>query len=54
LEKLKSGEILLLSISLLFAVPIIIISQATQKVTYEGNLSEHPLQHIYDAMNLKI
>lgn len=45
---------LLLSTILLFTVPIIIISQAKQKVTYKGNLSEHPLQHIYDANDFRL
>lgn len=40
--------VLVLSIIVLLIIPIIIISQVKQKVTYEGNLSEHPLQHIYD------
>ncbi|WP_105616460.1 alpha/beta hydrolase [Vallitalea okinawensis] len=51
IERIKNVfiGILVLSIIVLFIIPIIIISQSKQKVTYEGNLSENPLQHIYDA-----
>ncbi|GMQ64693.1 alpha/beta hydrolase [Vallitalea maricola] len=42
-------SILVLSIIVLLIIPIIIIDQVKQKVTYEGNLSDHPLQHIYNA-----
>ncbi|SKC82159.1 alpha/beta hydrolase [Maledivibacter halophilus] len=41
--------ILIILVIIMFVVPIIIIDQATQKVTYQGNAAEHPLQDIYYA-----
>ncbi|WDV46268.1 alpha/beta hydrolase [Clostridiaceae bacterium M8S5] len=46
--------ILIFLIILVLVVPIIIISKVKEKVTYEGSLSEHPLQHIYDAKDFDL